>query len=167
MGQFIERQGSKLLDECMTLGGCPTGDARITGGYELAARYVIHTVGPIWHGGTEGESRFLASCYRKSLELAVANGCTSIAFPAISCGAYGFPIDKAAVIAIRETNDFLFKDETINRVVFACSSVEVQFALRGRAQTYQVVSRTLGGIMIVKSSLSENNYLTWSSGHVQ
>jgi O-acetyl-ADP-ribose deacetylase (regulator of RNase III) len=128
-GAIHRAAGPKLLDECMTLGGCPTGDARITGGYELPARYVIHTVGPIWHGGTEGESRFLASCYRKSLELAVANGCSSIAFPAISCGAYGFPLDKAAVIAIRETSDFLLKDETINRVVFACSSVEVQFAL--------------------------------------
>lgn len=128
-GAIHRAAGPKLLDECMTLGGCPTGDARITGGYELPARYVIHTVGPIWHGGTEGESRFLASCYRKSLELAAANGCASIAFPAISCGAYGFPIDKAAVIAISETSDFLLKDETIKRVVFACSSVEVQFAL--------------------------------------
>jgi O-acetyl-ADP-ribose deacetylase (regulator of RNase III) len=128
-GAIHRAAGPQLLDECMTLGGCPTGDARITGGYELSARYVIHTVGPIWHGGTEGENRFLASCYRKSLELAVANGCSSIAFPAISCGVYGFPIDKAAVIAVRETNDFLFKNETIDRVVFACSSVEVQFAL--------------------------------------
>jgi len=128
-GAIHRAAGPQLLDECMTLGGCPTGDARITGGYELPARYVIHTVGPIWHGGTEGENRFLASCYRKSFELAVANGCSSIAFPAISCGVYGFPIDKAAVIAVRETNDFLFKDETINRVIFACSSVEVQFAL--------------------------------------
>ncbi|MBT8359585.1 MAG: O-acetyl-ADP-ribose deacetylase [Desulfobacterales bacterium] len=128
-GAIHRAAGPKLLDECMTLGGCSTGDARITGGYGLPAKYVIHTVGPVWHGGTEGESRFLASCYRKSLELCVANGCSSIAFPAISCGAYGFPIDKAAVIAIGETNDFLVKDETITRVVFACSSVDVQFAL--------------------------------------
>lgn len=121
--------GPKLLDECMTLGGCSTGDAKITDGYDLPAKFIIHTVGPIWHGGTEGEHHFLASCYRNSLKLAVANNCSTIAFPAISCGVYGFPITEAAVIAMRETQDFCGANDSITRTVFACSSTEVRSAL--------------------------------------
>ena len=129
-GAIHRASGPELLAECARLGGCPTGEARITGGYNLPARFVIHTVGPIWHGGGEGETMQLASCYRTSLELAVEKGCTSISFPAISCGAYGFPIQNASVIAIRETCGFLARNGAIiDRVVFACSSTEVQFAL--------------------------------------
>lgn len=121
--------GPELLAECITLGGCPTGQARITAGYNLPARFVIHTVGPVWHGGTEQEHRFLASCYRKCLDLAVENNCISIAFPAISCGVYGFPIDYAARIAMTETLVFVEKHKSIERVVFACFSSKTQSAL--------------------------------------
>jgi O-acetyl-ADP-ribose deacetylase (regulator of RNase III) len=109
-----------LLAECRTLGGCPTGQARITGGYRLPARHVIHTVGPVWHGGTRGEPELLASCYRESLKLAVANGVRSIAFPAISCGVYGYPIPAATKIAVREVRGFLAGHPQFERVVFAC-----------------------------------------------
>ena len=129
-GAVHRAAGSGLLRECATIGGCPTGEARITGGYNLLAKFVIHTVGPIWHGGSENESQLLASCYRRSLELAEKHGCRSIAFPAISCGAYGFPIQNASQIAMQQACDYLAKDESvINRVVFACSSSDVQFAL--------------------------------------
>ena len=129
-GAIHRAAGPRLLEECARLGGCPTGEARITGGYDLPARYIIHTVGPIWHGGTEGEPEQLASCYRSSLSLAAEYNLTSIAFPAISCGAYGYPIQDAAVIAMRETHNFLVKEgESMTRVVFACSSTDVQFAL--------------------------------------
>ncbi|MEJ1991582.1 MAG: O-acetyl-ADP-ribose deacetylase [Maritimibacter sp.] len=94
--------GPGLLEECKTLGGCPTGEARMTGGYGLKARYVIHTVGPVWRGGKEGEAELLASCYRHSLYLAETAGCDSIAFPAISTGVYGYPAHAAARIAMRE-----------------------------------------------------------------
>jgi len=129
-GAIHRAAGPELLDECMTLGGCLTGQARITRGYNLPARFVIHTVGPVWHGGTEQEHRFLASCYRASLELAVENKCSSIAFPAISCGVYGFPIDYAARIAMKETRAFLKKHASITKVVFACFSAKTESALQ-------------------------------------
>jgi O-acetyl-ADP-ribose deacetylase (regulator of RNase III) len=128
-GAIHRAAGPELLDECMTLGGCPTGQAKITSGYNLPASYVIHTVGPVWHDGTEQEHRFLGSCYRKSLALAVENNCSSIAFPAISCGVYGFPISEAAEIAMRETLEFTKENDSINRVIFACFSAETQEAL--------------------------------------
>lgn len=129
-GAIHRAAGPRLLEECSKLGGCPTGEARITGGYDLPARHVIHTVGPVWRGGMEGEPELLASCYRSSLSLAVENNLRSIAFPAISCGAYGYPVQDAAVIAMRETHNFIVKEgESITRVVFACSSTDVQFAL--------------------------------------
>ena len=129
-GAIHRAAGPRLLEECSRLGGCPTGEARITAGYDLPARHVIHTVGPVWHGGMEGEPALLASCYRSSLSLAVENHLTSIAFPAISCGVYGYPIRDAAVIAMRETHNFLEREgKSIMRVVFACSSIDVQFAL--------------------------------------
>jgi O-acetyl-ADP-ribose deacetylase (regulator of RNase III) len=109
-GAIHRAAGPGLRAECATLGGCATGDAVITGGYRLPARHVIHTVGPVWHGGGRGEDEALASCYRRSLEVAVANGVRTIAFPAISTGAYGFPPDRAARIAVHEVRRFLAAD---------------------------------------------------------
>ena len=128
-GAIHRAAGSSLLDECMTLGGCPTGEARITGGYNLPARFIIHTVGPVYHDGTEGEHRFLGCCYQNSLKLAVANKCRSVAFPAISCGAYGFPIDEAAIVAMQQTLDFLKENDSFDRIIFACASADVHAAL--------------------------------------
>ncbi len=133
-GAIHRAAGPDLLAECRTLGGCPTGQARITKGYRLAARHVIHTVGPVWRGGTAGEPDLLANCYRESLKLAVAHGIASIAFPAISCGIYGYPIPAAARIAVTETAAFLEQAPSITRAVFACFGTEVlgafQAALR-------------------------------------
>ncbi len=121
-GAIHRAAGPKLLDECRTLGGCPTGEARITEGYELPAHKVIHTVGPVWHGGSRGEEEQLAACYRNSLQLAADHGLVSIAFPSISTGAYRFPLDRACRIAIREVREFLGKPTSIERVFFVCFS---------------------------------------------
>ncbi|MGI9569876.1 MAG: O-acetyl-ADP-ribose deacetylase [Desulfobulbia bacterium] len=129
-GAIHRAAGTELLAECSTLGGCPTGEAKLTRGYNLTARHVIHTVGPIWQGGGEGEHSLLRSCYQNSLELAVAHGLSALAFPAISCGVYGFPIGEAAAIAMGTTCQFLSNNETITRVVFACSSEEVMSFLQ-------------------------------------
>lgn len=128
-GAIHRAAGPELLAECRTLGGCPTGEARITGGYNLPARHVIHTVGPIWRGGNDNEPDLLTSCYRNSLTLAVENQISSLAFPAISCGVYGYPIGDAAAIAIGTTVNFVNKHQSISRVIFACASAEVQSAL--------------------------------------
>ena len=119
-GAIHRAAGPELLAECRTLGGCPTGQAKITRGYRLPARHVIHTVGPIWRGGTRDEPALLASCYRESLILAAAHGIRSLAFPAISCGVYGYPIPEAARIAIDTTAKFLSEDATLTQVIFAC-----------------------------------------------
>jgi O-acetyl-ADP-ribose deacetylase (regulator of RNase III) len=124
-GAIHRAAGRELMEECRRIGGCPTGQARITRGYRLPAKYVIHTVGPIWRGGGHGERELLAACYRNSLDLAVGNGVRSIAFPAISCGAYGFPIDEAADIAVRE----VARDDRLDLVIFACFGDETLQAL--------------------------------------
>lgn len=112
--------GPDLLEECRKLNGCRTGDAKITRGCNLPARFVIHTVGPVWHGGGQGESELLANCYRRSLALAREHGLRSIAFPAISTGAYRFPLKSATRIALAETVAFLRQDSTFDKVVFVC-----------------------------------------------
>ncbi len=119
-GAIHRAAGPDLLAECRTLGGCATGQAKITRGYKLPAQHVIHTVGPVWNGGKRGEPELLASCYRESLKLAVAHGIRTIAFPAISCGVYGYPLDQAVRIAVRECSGFLDRDEPIEKILFAC-----------------------------------------------
>jgi O-acetyl-ADP-ribose deacetylase (regulator of RNase III) len=112
--------GPELVRECAGLGGCETGDAKLTRGYRLPARFVIHTVGPVWHGGTHGEPALLASCYRRSLELAAANGIRSIAFPGISTGVYGYPLEEAAKIATRVAREFVHAAQGLEEVIFCC-----------------------------------------------
>ncbi len=124
-GAIHRAAGPELLAECRTIGGCPTGQARITAGYRLAARHVIHTVGPVWRGGGAGEPALLASCYRESLALAVAHGIRSIAFPAISCGVYGYPVAEATKIAVAETAALLAGAPSIERVIFACFGADI------------------------------------------
>jgi O-acetyl-ADP-ribose deacetylase len=131
-GAIHRAAGPDLVFECRMLGGCPTGEARITGGYRLPARHVIHTVGPVWRGGGHGEAELLASCYRNSLALAVKHDIHTIAFPAISCGIYGYPIDDAARIAVSETERFVSEQSSIESVTFVCFDDDV-------AREYQLV----------------------------
>ena len=125
-GAIHRAAGPRLLAECRTLGGCPAGEARITKGYDLSAKFVIHTVGPIWHGGGRGEDELLAKAYRSSLLLAEENGIKTIAFPAISAGAYGFPMERASKIAVVEISRFLEGGSSIERVVLVCFSEEAR-----------------------------------------
>ena len=124
-GAIHRAAGPELLAECARLGGCPPGEARITAGYRLPARYVIHTVGPVWRGGTAHEPDLLAACYRNSLALAAHHHVRSIAFPAISCGAYGYPLDDAVDIAVREVRAFLAVRIDVSPVIFACFGATV------------------------------------------
>ncbi len=133
-GAIHRAAGPKLVEECLLLKGCPTGEAKISGGHQLPARHIIHTVGPVWHGGGKNEEKLLASCYQKSLGLARENNIKTIAFPAISTGAYRFPIDLAANIAIRETRDFLNVNILPEKVIFVCFDPAVR-------TVYEEVSR--------------------------
>ena len=127
-GAIHRAAGPGLLAECRTLHGCATGQAKITKGYNLPAKYVIHTPGPIWRGGGQGEEALLASCYRSCLELAEAHGCKSVAFPSISTGAYRFPLEKAAPIAVGTVADFLAGHRGVETVTFVCFSPQVREA---------------------------------------
>jgi O-acetyl-ADP-ribose deacetylase (regulator of RNase III) len=124
-GAIHHAAGPELLAECRTLGGCRPGEAKLTRGYRLPARFVIHTVGPFWTGGKRGEPQILANCYRNSLQLAVKNRIRTIAFPAISCGAYGYPTREAARIAVETTREFLATDAEIDKVIFVVASDEI------------------------------------------
>jgi len=122
-GAIHAAAGPELLEECRTLGGCETGQAKITGGHDLPARYIIHTVGPVWHGGKSGEEELLGSCYRNSLELARKYSLRSIAFPSISTGAYRFPVDKAAKIAVAAVKKFITENPGVfEKVIFVLFS---------------------------------------------
>lgn len=137
-GAIHRAAGPGLLEECRALGGCPTGEARITGGHRLPARYVIHTVGPVWHGGGAGEAELLAACHRAALSLAVERGCRSIAFPAISCGVYGYPMAEAARVALTTVTVCLDSHASIEVVRF------VLFGEKARA-IWQGVADSLAG----------------------
>lgn len=127
-GAIHRAAGPELLAECSLLGGCPTGQAKLTKGYRLPAQYVIHTVGPVWNGGKYNEPDLLASCYRSCFAIAREQGLRTLAFPAISCGIYGYPIPQAVAIAVRETRAELDANEAIDKVIFACFGDEVYSA---------------------------------------
>jgi len=129
-GAIHRAAGPALLAACRPLQGCAVGDAKITPGFALPARHVIHAVGPVWRGGSHGEAQLLASCYRRSLALARDNGARSIAFPAISCGVYHYPVAQASVIAVREVRAFVATEPAIEKVIFACFNDDVLAAFQ-------------------------------------
>lgn len=133
-GAIHRGAGPELLKECRTLGGCNTGQAKITNGYNLKAKFVIHTVGPVWRDGTNGEPQLLASCYRNCLQLAVENKIQTIAFPSISTGVYGYPIMQASQIAVREVRNFLVNNTLIKQVSFVCFSSEDLYVYKSLLQ---------------------------------
>jgi O-acetyl-ADP-ribose deacetylase (regulator of RNase III) len=121
-GAIHRAAGSELWEECSTLGGCPTGQARLSRGYRLPAKFVIHTVGPVWHGGTQNEAKLLASCYRESLSIAATQQLASIAFPCISTGVYGYPPEHAVDVAIAAVREFIRSPSSLREVIFCCYS---------------------------------------------
>jgi len=129
-GAIHRAAGPELLAECRTLGGCQPGEAKLTRGYRLPARFVIHTVGPVWEGGKRHEPQILANCFRNSLQLAVENRIKTIAFPAISCGAYGYPIQEATRIALETTREFLEENDKIDKVLFVLWTEDIYQAYR-------------------------------------
>jgi O-acetyl-ADP-ribose deacetylase (regulator of RNase III) len=135
-GAIHRAAGTELFDECYQIGGCPTGEARLTKGYRLSAKFVIHTVGPVWTGGERGEPELLKSCYQSVFKIARENGIRSLAFPAISCGVYRFPVERAVKIAVGETVAELIGSDAIQRVVFACFGDEI----------FQAYQRAVDGI---------------------
>jgi len=134
-GAIHRAAGPQLMEECKTLGGCPTGNAKISGGYDLPAKWVVHTVGPVWHDGDDDEDPLLARCYDRSLALAVEKGARSIAFPAISTGVYGFPKERAARIAVETVVKFLGANKDMEKVIFCCFD----------RKTYDIYLRVLNG----------------------
>ena len=136
-GAIHRAAGPELLAECRSLGGCPTGEARITAGYGLSAKHVIHTVGPIWRGGDRGEPELLACCYRNSLALATKHELRNIAFPAISCGIYGYPIQDACQIAVRETLAYLDRNQLPESVIFVCFGRDIYDAYQAALNASQ------------------------------
>jgi O-acetyl-ADP-ribose deacetylase (regulator of RNase III) len=124
-GAIHRAAGPMLLEECRALGGCPTGGAKITNGHNLPARYVIHTVGPVWQSGTAGEEELLARCYRECFALVEEYQVRSVSFPAISCGVFGYPLDRAATIAVREIRNFLERDQEVERIHVVCYTRDV------------------------------------------
>lgn len=136
-GAIHRASGPELLAECRTLGGCSTGHARITKGYNLAARHVIHTVGPVWNGGQRDEPALLASCYRETLKLAAAYHLRTIAFPAISCGAYGYPLREAVKIAVHECANFTASRVLFEKIIFACFDQTMRTAYDSEIQGLQ------------------------------
>ena len=137
-GAIHRAAGPELLEETNKIGGCPTGEARASKGYRLPAKWVIHTVGPVWQGGRKNEEDLLAGCYRNSFKVAIGLGVKTIAFPSISTGAYGFPLERATEIALRETKSVLKRDQTMNKVVFVC------FGEKAYHIYQEVLARTLG-----------------------
>ena len=134
-GAIHRAAGPELLTECRTLGGCATGQAKITRGYKLPAKWVIHTVGPVWHDGNRGEDELLASCYRSCFALVEQHGIKTVAFPSISTGAYGFPMGRAARIAVRETKDFLARNQSVEQVMLVCFGASALQIYQGACAT--------------------------------
>lgn len=133
-GAIHRAAGPELREYCRKLGGCPTGEARITPGFRIPARWIIHTVGPVWRGGGHGERELLAACYRNSLGLAVEHQARTLAFPLISTGAYGYPLDAASAVALREISDFLEADATLEEVRCVCFGAEAFAACKAALQ---------------------------------
>jgi O-acetyl-ADP-ribose deacetylase (regulator of RNase III) len=140
-GAIHRAAGPELLAECATLGGCPPGEARMTGAYQLPSRWIIHTVGPVWQGGDHSEPGVLGSCYRRCLELAVEQQAQTLAFPAISCGLFGYPADEAAQVAVTTLLEFDYRQARPERVFFACTDADVLLAFSAAVKKLRVLRK--------------------------